>query len=257
MTSIAFYGILFLLGLIFGSFFNVIVWRTRMELPVGWNRSLCPACRRQLFWYDNIPLVSFCCLGGVCRFCRVRIELRYPIGEFLTGFIFVFIGWSHQVGAAGITLPLIRDLLIAAFLLLTFWYDWLYGQILDAWTLWPAIVLFFLAGFLGWNSWTALALGAMIGGGWFWLQFILSRGRWIGAGDIRLGIFIGIILGWPMIAVGLFLAYISGASVGLALLAGKKKQLADPIPFGTYLTAATLVTMFYGPRLLSWYLSLL
>ena len=85
----------------------------------------------------------------------------------------------------------------------------------------------------------------------------LARGKWIGGGDIRLGLLMGVILGWPLTALALMLAYIAGAVASIPLILAKKKKLASKVPFGTYLTLATFVTMYWGAEILGWYLELL
>jgi len=102
-----------------------------------------------------------------------------------------------------------------------------------------------------------MLIGAAIGGGFFLAQFILSRGKWIGGGDIRLGVFMGVILGWQLTLVALFLAYIVGAIISVGLIAAKKKTLASKVPFGTYLTVTTFVSMFWGSQILNWYIHLI
>ena len=94
-------------------------------------------------------------------------------------------------------------------------------------------------------------------GGFFLLQFLISRGKWIGGGDIRLGFLMGLMLGWPYALVALFMAYILGALIGTGLLATGKKKMQSQIPFGTFLSLATLVALLFGSQLLNQYLSIL
>ena len=110
-----------------------------------------------------------------------------------------------------------------------------------------------ILGFLWWD----LLLGAVIGGGFFAAQYYLSKGKWIGGGDIRLGALMGFILGWKMLLVALMLAYISGAVIGIVLMALNKKKMSSEIPFGTFLAAATYVTIIHGEKILNWYFGLL
>ena len=105
-----------------------------------------------------------------------------------------------------------------------------------------------------WNRWDSMLLAAFVASGFFFLQFVISKGRWIGGGDIRLGLLMGVILGWPNILVALMLAYVLGAVVGLLLVATRKADMKSAVPFGTFLTVATVVAMFYGNRIVEWYL---
>jgi prepilin signal peptidase PulO-like enzyme (type II secretory pathway) len=104
---------------------------------------------------------------------------------------------------------------------------------------------------------SSLLLAAAIGGGFFLLQFLISNGRWIGGGDVRMGVMMGAWLGYPNIFVALFVAYILGALVGIILLLFKKASIKTEIPFGTFLALGTFFTIYYGDNLLNWYLTLL
>jgi prepilin signal peptidase PulO-like enzyme (type II secretory pathway) len=252
--SAFFYTLLLALGVSFGSFVNALVWRTRERLPLFIRaRSMCPQCRTQIFWHDNIPVISFVVLRGHCRSCRAPIALSYPATEAAVGALFLIAGAFHRVGAFGFTPELVRDLMLVVLLATVFLYDLRYREILDRFTLAPAAALFAAALFFGWDSAGSMAIGASVGGGFFLVQYLVSRGRWIGGGDIRLGAFMGVILGWPLILVALFVSYVLGAAVSILLLLLKKKTLADETPFGTYLTIGTIAAMFWGDRLWSWY----
>jgi prepilin signal peptidase PulO-like enzyme (type II secretory pathway) len=102
-----------------------------------------------------------------------------------------------------------------------------------------------------------MIIGIVIGAGIFLFQYVISKGKWVGGGDIRLGMLMGVILGWPRILVALFLAYILGAIVSLVMVVFKKKELQGSTPFGTYLTIGTFVTMLWGAKIVEWYVGLL
>ena len=102
-----------------------------------------------------------------------------------------------------------------------------------------------------------MLIGAIIGSGFFFLQYIISKGKWIGGGDVRLGFLMGIILGWPNILFGLFMSYILGAIAGLFLIIKNKRNIKSEVPFGTYLTLGTFIAMFWGEKIVGWYLGLL
>jgi prepilin signal peptidase PulO-like enzyme (type II secretory pathway) len=121
----------------------------------------------------------------------------------------------------------------------------------------PALVLIFLANLALGASWLTLLSSAIIGGGFFALQYVVSRGRWVGSGDIRLGALLGVALGWPNVLVALFLAYFAGAVSGLVLILLKKKHLKSPLPFGIFLAPAALVALWWGGAIVKWYLNFL
>ena len=259
----------FLSGLIIGSFLNCLIWRLHTGESIG-GRSYCPKCRKQIAWYDNIPVFSFLILRGKCRNCRQGISWQYPIVELITGILFV-IAWIFESGIMNyeswffldtvihnsrFMLQVFRDWLIIAVMIIIFIYDLRWYLILDKITL-PASALFFILNILLGSSWQSLLISGIIGAGFFLLQFVVSKGKWIGGGDIRMGFLMGVILGWPHIILALFLAYILGSIIGVGLLLFKGKKWGSEIPFGTFLAVATLITLFLGERILDWYFNLI
>lgn len=247
---------IFLFGLIIGSFLNCFIWRLHAGESVG-GRSYCPKCRKQIAWHDNIPVLSFFILRGKCRNCRQSISWQYPLVELITGVLFVisFVASDQTLDYATL-LRVMRDWLVIAVMIIIFIYDLRWYLILDKVTL-PAIVFFFILNiFLGF-SWPNMLFSGIIGGGFFLLQFIVSKGKWIGGGDIRMGLLMGVILGWPQIVLALFLAYILGSIVGIGMLLAKQKKWGSEIPFGTFLAIATVITLFWGAGIMDWYLSLI
>jgi prepilin signal peptidase PulO-like enzyme (type II secretory pathway) len=244
------------LGLCVGSFINAWAWRTRERLPIAIARSMCTSCKVPLSWYDNIPLLSFIFLKGKCRSCAIPISWQYPIVELLGVILFLIIGWQYQFAVDAWPL-ILRDVSVAGFLLAVLVYDIRYMEILDRTTLLPAALLFIINLIFGWQSWSSMVIGAGIGAGFFAIQYIVSRGRWIGGGDIRLGAFMGVILGSPLIWMGLFFSYILGGVAGGVLLLMKKAHGNTALPFGLFLVPGTILAMLFGQRLLSWYIGLL
>ncbi|PIT86639.1 MAG: hypothetical protein COU33_02005 [Candidatus Magasanikbacteria bacterium CG10_big_fil_rev_8_21_14_0_10_43_6] len=245
--------ILFAIGLLCGSFLNAWVWRTRAGISVVRGRSLCPHCKKTIAWFDNMPVLSFLILQGKCRACRASISWQYPVVEVVMGLLFASLAFFYS----SVNVSLVRDACLVFVLVAVFVYDFLYKEIWDRWTTIPAALFALDALIRGSMSWQSMGIGIAIAAGFFLLQYVVSHGKWIGGGDIRLGVFMGVVLGWPGILVALMLAYISGAAVSIFLIFLKKKALASETPFGTYLAVATLVTYFYGMDMLAWYLRLL
>lgn len=243
-----------LFGLAFGSFINAAVYRLYKKETMQ-TRSHCVHCRYVLQWYDLIPLGSFLLLKGKCRSCSKPIPKNYFFVEFITSLLFAVAGYLWVLSGLSIEF-LLRDLLLILVLVFLFVYDAKYYLLPDIVTL-PAIIFFFLIQWYLGESLQNLLLAMMIGGGFFFLQFAISKGKWIGGGDIRLGTLMGVVLGWPLILVGLFLAYIIGALFAVPLLLTKKKELGSQIPFGTFLTLATVISMWWGQSILDWYLAFL
>jgi leader peptidase (prepilin peptidase) / N-methyltransferase len=255
----------FIVGLCLGSFINALVYRLYEEMPFVNARSLCPKCQRQLKWFDNIPLVSFIWLRSRCRFCREKISWQYPLVELATGLLFTgvlyFVFLSNPLSPYFITL-LLYYFITVSFLVTIFVFDLKYSLIPDKISI-PAIItvliaqiLFLLPRFLI-SDFKFLIFSAIIGGSWFALQYFLSKGKWVGGGDIRLGILMGLILPWPHILTALFLSYLGGAVVSVPLLVFKKKTMKSEIPFGIFLVPATLIVLFWGDKIVNWYFGLL
>ena len=256
---------IFILGLFIGSFLNVVIYRLHREESFVKGFSKCLFCGHRLYPKDLVPIFNFLWLKAKCRYCKTAISWQYFLVELATATMFVLVFW-HIFGQVDIqswlltltwqnALHLIFWWLMASFLLIIFVYDLKYYLILDQVSL-PAIVLAFVANlFLG-QTWQGLALAILVGGGFFLLQFVLSKGKWIGGGDIRVGLLMGAILSWPQIITALFLSYILGGLFAAGLLIFGKKSWGDKLPFGTFLTVATFVTMLYGETLIRWYWTL-
>ncbi len=260
---------IFILGLIIGSFINCLVYRLYTEQSFIRSRSFCPHCRVIIRWFDNIPLLSYLLLRGRCRACRQKISLSYPLVELAGGLLFLLVflvvrpDFTYPL-AWPLILTIIRDWFFAAVLLALFLYDFKYYLVPDIIAIPSALLAlaFNLTIHLSTSSlsdfWSVLGrylLAGAVAGGFFLLLFIISRGRWIGGGDIRLGFLMGFLVGWPLVLVALFLAYVSGALIGLGLIAAQKKTMQSIVPFGTFLAPATIITLLFGGQLLNFYLS--
>lgn len=237
-----------LFGLGIGSFLNVVVLRLKKsETLLG--RSHCPKCQHQLPWHELIPVLSYLMLRGQCSRCSKKISFQYPLVELITASMFVMLSiwfWNEPLQLGIYTV-------YTTILLTIFIYDLKYYLILDIFTI-PGIVLAFIGGLLLDISVLNLFIGMAVGGGLFLVQYVISRGKWIGGGDIRLGVLMGLMLGWPTILVGLFVAYVIGALVAVGLMLGGKKNMKDALPFGTFLSAATVFSFIFGHDIIHWYL---
>lgn len=250
------YVIIFFLGLALGSFFNSWVWRAHENIRIGKSRSMCPNCRRQLTWYENIPVFSYLFLHGKCRTCKNPIPKHFIFVELGAAFIFVLVAWVNLHNPMATPALFLVDLIFSILLIIIFVYDWLYQEILPE-VIWVgALVGLVFNIYLGLGL-ISMLIGALIAGGFFFLQYAVSDGKWIGGGDVRMGIMMGIWLGWPVVPVALLLSYIVGSVCSLALLVLKKKQFASPIPFGTFLALGTFVAILWGNQILQWYMGLL
>ena len=251
-----YYVFIGIFGLIIGSFLNAVIYRLKSGDSIVKSRSKCTHCQRQLKAKDLVPLFSWLALKGKCRFCNDKISWQYPAVEFITALLFI-IGYLILVTdfSTFIILNYIFYLIAISFLIVIFVFDHLHQLILDKVTI-PLMVIAIIFIFVLRLNWTEHVLAGIAGGAWFGWQYILSKGKWIGGGDIRLGIIMGLLLGFPGVIVALFLAYILGAIVGVYLLATKKRDRGSQIAFGTFLSLSTVVTWLCGDQLLNWYLGL-
>ncbi len=259
-------SIIFYFGAIVGSFLNVVILR----LPEGkklTGRSACVACGHTLGVLELFPLFSFLGLLGKCRHCRKRISPRYFIIELCTGLLFVGMWFVFSPTNLFELMLYVRNYFIIAVLLSVFVIDLEHFIILDV-IVFPAlgVVLAFnfaLSLFSGspmWSSGNFLVsglIGLILGALPFWLVWYLSKGRWMGFGDVKLGLFLGLVLGWPQIFVGYFIAVILGGVISVFLLLLTKKTLKSQVPFGTFLSIGALAALFYGPQMLKWYMAFL
>lgn len=259
--------IFFILGLIIGSFLNVVVYRLNMaESLLG--RSHCPHCKKQIAWYDNVPLISFILLKFQCRKCKKKISWQYPAVEFFTGALFAAIGWKFfNLADAQSYLLTFYYLGIVSFLITIFVYDWLYMEIpsLALWAggIWTIVFQIYfdlnISARIDSVFQSGLFSGMVAAGVAFLFFFALvyfSKETWMGMGDALLVIFLGLFLGWPQILLGLFLAFNLGALYSIFLLVAKKKSLKSQIPFGPFLVLGSILTIFFYGIISRWYIGI-
>ncbi len=243
--------LVFLVGLCLGSFLNVVIYRLPRGLSLWGPRSFCPACRRKLPWYENLPLLSYIFLRGRCRGCGHPIPLRYPLVEFLSGALAFYFYSRFDLTFSALILYLFTLLLLAA----TF-IDLEHGIIPDPISLGGLI--------LGWctSPWNPLIspqeslLGALCGAGGFYLLgefYYWLRGReGLGGGDYKLLAMIGSFLGWQSLLPVVFLGSLSGTLVIIPWLILSRRKLSGDtsLPFGPFLSLGALLFLFFGQTFL-------
>lgn len=243
-------------GLITGSFLNVVIHRLPKQVSTVRPRSRCPYCGGAIIARDNIPVVSYLLLKGRCRHCKAPISPRYPAIELITGGLFVacvqVFGFSGEGLAAAVFCALMVAL--AAIDLENFILP-------DRLTL-PGIAIgLALQPWIPGVSLLEAVLGVLVGAGvlilvinvWYWLKDTES----MGLGDVNMLATIGAFLGWQGVIASLFLASLLGAIAGIGLMIFGKATLKAKLPFGFFLALGALVTLFFGPRLYQWYAGLL
>lgn len=257
--DLIFVSIFFVLGLIIGSFLNVVVCRIGTHKTFG-GRSFCMDCNTQIPWYDMFPVASFCVLRGRCRNCKSSISSMYPIVEFITGvvFAFLFLKFQNLFFANSIEFALVYAFyaVIFSLLIVVSVYDLRHKIIPDILSLTLGILsfasLFFITeGHLGWHipGWNAFLAGPMLAFP-FAFFFFISGGRWMGFGDAKLAISIGWILGVSAGLGALVLSFWTGAIVGIILILAKHYGMKSEVPFAPFLVFATAVTFLFGINIL-------
>lgn len=242
--------VLFIGGLLVGSFLNVVIHRLPRGGSVVRPPSSCPRCGARLSAADLVPVLSYLWLRGRCRYCGAGISPRYLLVELLTGGLFaglyVHFGWQPLLA---------KHLFLAALLVATAFID------LEHYIIPNRLILAGLAGGVPLNLWTrdltllSAILGALVPAAFFLLLALATRGG-VGGGDIKLVVVIGLFLGWPWGALAVFLGALAGGILGLALLLTGRKKRKDPLPFGPFLALGTTAAVLAGEPLVFWYLSL-
>ena len=276
--------LLFIFGLVIGSFLNVVSLRYDgdhfvLDPRVIGGRSHCPSCGRTLRWFELVPLVSFLIQGGRCRRCRSHLSIQYPIVEFISGLLFVFVPLRTGGFLASPFAWCSPALWTLAFLtlLLASVIDIRTGIIPDelnvALGIFAVALGIFLAtspdssssltgpfggmfGVVG-SIWTSRVIGAVFGLAFFEFLLLVTRGRGIGMGDVKLALPLGFLLGWPDILPVVGFAFISGALVGISLVLLKKKTMRGALPFGPFLAFGAAFIFFFGVPVAQWYLRLM
>ena len=241
-------------GLLIGSFLNVVIARLPEGRSLVRPGSACPGCGAAIVWYDNVPVVSFVALRGRCRACAMTIPWRYPVVEAVTGALF-----GAAALAFGATLhAAVACALLAALVAITM-IDLERHIIPDVISL-PGTLAGVLANLAtGRVSWKESVIGVVVGGGVF--LTIALVGSWLagqdamGGGDIKLAAMLGAFLGWKVLLFSLFVSALGGGILAAALMGSGLRGRKDPLPFGPFLAAGGAVGLFWGERMVRWYLS--
>lgn len=249
MYTTLFLGMLGVVGACIGSFLHLVVTRMHAGSSMVRPRSHCSACGHVLKAPDLVPIVSYLFTRGRCRYCKTRISPQYPFVEFAAGAVFVMAGYCMTLH--GDWLMLVRDLVVGSSLIMIFLYDVRYGLVPDVFVVPAAILAFGVDVMRGGSIPYAIVAGVVLGG-FFWIQHVVSKGRWVGAGDISIGILLGLYLGLARGLIALWIAYVVGAMVAIALLAYKKTTRQSRIPFGPFLVTGAFVALWFGDRIIGY-----
>ena len=251
------YGInvilIFILGLIAGSFSNVCIYRIPINESIIYPASHCPKCRSSIKPIDNIPLLSYLLLKGKCRNCGSKISIQYPVVEFLTGIIYIFIFLIY-----GLTLQSLIYILLSSALIIIAFID-LNEQIVPDIISLPGIVTgLILSFFVPYISFINSVLGVVVGGGIILViglaGSVIFKKEAMGGGDVKLAAMIGAFLGWKYAIISLFLGFFLGALVGIFLILSKIKSKEDMVPFGPFIALGSFIPLLWGEKIIVWYI---
>lgn len=241
------------IGLVVGSYLNVVIYRLPRGLSTVLPRSRCPRCRTPIRPWENVPVVSYLLLRGRCRRCGVAIHWRYPLVEAATAAAFVA---SYARFGPALLEPAVAAAFTAAMIALAM-IDLEHFLLPDAIT-WPGIAAgVLILPRLGWTSDADAWLGAALGAGvllavaWGWYAWKGVHG--MGLGDVKMLAMIGAFLGWRGTVSTLFLASFGGTLFGLSAMALGRLGLKSRLPFGVFLSLGALATLFFRPEILSLY----
>ncbi len=261
--------LLIIYGLIAGSFLTAYTYRLPLGKSVKEGRSICDNCKKKIDWYDNIPLLSFLLLKGKCRKCGNKISVRYPLIELFSaaGFVGIYYllaacggtsqlssnticSWQTTLGI--LSLPFL--LLVFSIVLMIFIIDLEKRIIPDELSLFGLVLVFLSLLLFNPSNLYIHLLAGFSAGVFLLLIHILTSGKGMGLGDVKLALFLGSLLGWPWTAVWLFGAFLTGAIVGSILILIKKISFGKQIAFGPFLILSLAITLIWGEILLRTYL---
>lgn len=228
----------FIIGAVLGSFTKALADRS-LTNRTFWGRSYCLHCKHALRWYDLFPILSFVFLRGKCHYCHKSISKEYLLVEIVLGLLIAFLFWQQFD---------IFNLFFISILSVLFMTDIKKMLIPDRIVL-PAIVIALAAKPFAGGILTALGIA-----GFFYALILVTRGKGMGGGDVKLGAFIGLGLGFPNGILALALSFFLGALVSLALIFLGKKKFGQTIPFGPFLVTGALIALFWGDKIINWYL---
>jgi leader peptidase (prepilin peptidase)/N-methyltransferase len=246
----------FLFGTAVGSFLNVCIYRLPGSLSIIRPRSMCPSCKTQIAFYDNIPILSYLWLRGRCRRCGATISLRYPVVETTAGLFAVALFTRHGVAPEGFILYAF----VAALLVVTF-ID-LDHQIIPDVITYPGILVGFLSSFVVDHiTYKESLMGILLGGGSLFLvasvYYLLTRKEGMGGGDIKLLAMVGAFLGWKAVIFTIFVGSAIGTVVGVAVALRTHGGRKMAVPFGPFLSLGALLFLFCGQQIIGWYTALM
>ena len=234
-----------MIGLALGSFLNVVIFRFRDGKSVFTGRSQCLKCFSTIRWFDLVPVISYFFLKGRCRNCKEKISPLYPVVELVTAVVLFTLFWGAQETSLFL---LLKAAMVATFIVVLF-MDMVHFIIPDKSVLLLASLTVILKLSTSQKAFLNPLIFALVLTSFFAIIFLVSKGRWIGFGDIKLIFVIGFLFGYPLgylaIVVAVWIAFI----FSIILLAAGKANMKTEIPFGSFLSASAIFFIIFGNEL--------
>ncbi len=234
-------------GIIIGSFLNVCIYRIPKNESIVTDRSHCMTCGHKLKWYDLVPLVSYLTLGGKCRYCKTKISKQYPVIEFTNGVLYGIL-----VVVNGFNISTILFCLCSSALLALSVIDWRTFEIPIAFNIFIGI-LGIIRLLTDLEHWYVYIIGFLAVSGFLYLLFLITKGRGIGGGDIKLMAAAGLLIGWKNIILALGIGCVLGSIIHIILMKVQNKERV--LAFGPYLSLGIYIAMLYGNQIIEWYIN--
>lgn len=247
LPTVLLYIIIFLYGIVIGSFLNVCIYRIPKRENIVKIRSHCMSCGYQLKWYDLVPVFSYLCLRGKCRNCKQKISVQYPLVELLNGALYCIVFAVYGISVEALLYALLVSALITLSVIDFRTYEIPAGINIFILTLGLIRIV------TDYADWPDYAIGFLLVSGFLYIVYLVTKGRGIGGGDIKLMAVGGLLLGWERILLAFVLGCIIGSVIHVARM--KISGQGHVLAFGPYLSVGILLSALAGDQMIAWYLS--
>lgn len=247
LPTILLYIIIFLYGIVIGSFLNVCIFRIPKQENIVKIRSHCMNCGYQLKWYDLVPVFSYLCLGGKCRSCKQKISVQYPLIELLNGVLYCTVFAVYGISVEALLYALLASALITLSVIDLRTYEIPIGINIFILTLGLIRIV------MDYADWLDYAVGFFLVSGFLYIVHLVTKGRGIGGGDIKLMAVSGLLLGWKQILLAFVLGCIIGSVIHMIRM--KMSGQGHMLAFGPYLSVGIMIAALAGDQMIAWYLS--
>lgn len=238
-----------LIGILFGSFLNVVIYRVPKKEEFVKTSSHCMSCGHKLAWYDNIPLFSWISLKGKCRYCKAAISVQYPLVELINGLLWLFVFMTNGISIHSLLICAMTSGLLALSVI-----DWRTYEIANGFHFYfGALALINLL--MDYNNWLSYVIGFFCVSLVLLAIYLISGGNAIGGGDVKLMAVCGLFVGWQNIVLALAIGCVVGSIIHLIRMRVSKADRV--LAMGPYLSIGIFIASIFGDKIITWYLSFL